>query len=132
MTIYSDVQWYQTLEKDDGYWVEKSKIEFSVELEQLMDRARISKSALARKLGTSPAYVTKVLRGDANLTIESMVKLARALGANYYHHLALEDTSVRWLDVINCPMQKAQNELGVREWVRQTKEEAGANETAAA
>ena len=34
---------------------------------------------MARRLGTSPAYVTKVLRGNANFTLATIVKLARAL-----------------------------------------------------
>ena len=36
--------------------------------------------AAARRLGTSQAYVTKVLRGDVNFTLVTLVKLARAVG----------------------------------------------------
>ena len=35
---------------------------------------------LARRIGTSPAYVTKLFGGSANFTIETMVKIADALG----------------------------------------------------
>lgn len=64
----------------DAYWITRAKLDFSVMLESCRRFADLSYKALAEKLGTSPAYVTKVFRGDANLTIESMVKLARATG----------------------------------------------------
>lgn len=64
----------------DSYWVEGAKLEFSIALERSRQRAGVSYKALAENLGTSPAYISKVFRGDANLTIESMVKLARAAG----------------------------------------------------
>lgn len=35
---------------------------------------------MAKRIASSPAYISKVFRGDSNLTIESMVKLARATG----------------------------------------------------
>jgi transcriptional regulator with XRE-family HTH domain len=35
---------------------------------------------LAEKIGSSPAYVTKILRGETNFTLDSMVKIATALG----------------------------------------------------
>lgn len=64
----------------DAYWVEHAKLEFSVMLEQRRKSASMSLSELAKKIGTSAAYISKVFRGDSNLTIESMVKLARATG----------------------------------------------------
>lgn len=66
--------------KSDTYWVEGAKIKFAVDLEAQLRLAKMTYAALAQKLGTSAAYVTKVFRGDANMTIESMVKLARATG----------------------------------------------------
>lgn len=46
-----------------------------------MDRLGVSRSELARRLGTSPAYVTKILRGDTNFTLGSLAKIAEALGS---------------------------------------------------
>lgn len=45
-----------------------------------MDKQGISRSALAKKLCVSPPYVTKLLRGHANLTIRSLAKIASVLG----------------------------------------------------
>ena len=49
-------------------------------LEQQRRAAGLSYADLAKKMGTSAAYISKVFRGETNLTIESMVKLARATG----------------------------------------------------
>lgn len=64
----------------DSYWVEKAKLEYSAALEKQRKSSGLTYAALAKKIGTSAAYITKVFRGDSNLTIESMVKLARASG----------------------------------------------------
>lgn len=65
-------------EQKDSFWVESAKLAFAVELHKRCRAAGISNAQLAKKLGTSPAYITKVFRGDTNFTIETMVKLARA------------------------------------------------------
>ena len=64
----------------DAYWVESAKLEFALALEQQRRAAGLSYADLAKKMGTSAAYISKVFRGDTNLTIESMVKLARVTG----------------------------------------------------
>lgn len=66
--------------QSDGYWVNKAKLAFAVALEERRKKAGMTYKDMAEKMETSPAYMTKVFRGDANLTIESMVKLARATG----------------------------------------------------
>lgn len=66
--------------KTDGYWIEKAKLDFSMSLEHQLRIAKMNYAALGKKLGTSAAYITKIFRGDSNVTIESMVKLARATG----------------------------------------------------
>ena len=42
----------------------------------------LTRSALAEKIGTSPAYITKILRGDTNFTLDSMVKIANVLNCD--------------------------------------------------
>ncbi|MNK90269.1 helix-turn-helix protein [compost metagenome] len=64
----------------DDYWIEKAKLDFSVALEKQRVGAKMTYASVAKALGTSAAYITKVFRGDSNVTIESMVKLARATG----------------------------------------------------
>ena len=66
--------------KTDAYWAEHAKLEFSITLEQRRRAAKLSYADIARKMGTSAAYITKVFRGDSNMTIETLVRLARACG----------------------------------------------------
>lgn len=70
----------QEAAKDDAYWVERAKLEFATRLESQRRRAGLSYREVADGMRSSAAYISKVFRGDSNLTIESMVKLARASG----------------------------------------------------
>jgi transcriptional regulator with XRE-family HTH domain len=79
---------FEEARQHDDYWTEGLIIEFSEELSRWMEEQKISGSALAEKTGHSPAYVTKVLRGDVNFTATTMAKLARAMGAKVRIHLA--------------------------------------------
>lgn len=74
---------FKAAEEQDDFWAELAVLEFTEKLARLMQEHNISKVDLARRLGTSPAYVTKVFRGDANFTMRSMVKLARVLGGRF-------------------------------------------------
>jgi len=62
------------------YWVGSLILDFTEGLHKLMEANGISRSELARRLGVSPAYITKVLRGNVNFTLDSMVRLVRAAG----------------------------------------------------
>lgn len=68
--------------KTDDYWMGAAKLNFALAIEQQRKKIGKSYADVALSMNTSPAYISKVFRGDANLTIESMVKLARSLGCN--------------------------------------------------
>lgn len=81
MKLNKKISNYLAIRKqEDTYWVEELKLNFSTQIEQRRQSQNLSYSDLAKKLGTSAAYISKIFRGDANLTIESMVKLSRATG----------------------------------------------------
>ncbi|MEN9419420.1 MAG: hypothetical protein RI988_3040 [Pseudomonadota bacterium] len=75
-------QFVTDAKKTDSYWVEVTKLEFAIALEQRRKVAGMTYKALAEKIGASGAYISKVFRGDTNMTIESMVKLARVTGGH--------------------------------------------------
>jgi transcriptional regulator with XRE-family HTH domain len=52
-----------------------------------MDRLNISKSDLANRAGVSRAHITQLMRGEANLTVETMTKLANALNCDLHIQL---------------------------------------------
>jgi len=87
--------------KRDSYWVGKAIHDFTEEVVTLMELRGITKAELARHMGTSPAYVTKVLRGDTNFTIESMVRMVRALDGEFSLHVTRKEDNVRWYAALN-------------------------------
>jgi transcriptional regulator with XRE-family HTH domain len=72
----------------DTYWVTSLILDFTEELHKMMEANGVSRSELARRLGVSPAYITKVLRGNVNFTLDSMVRLVRAAGGEVSLHFA--------------------------------------------
>jgi len=46
----------------------------------IMERRRITRLELARRLGVRPSYVTKLLSGRENMTVKTMEKMAEAVG----------------------------------------------------
>ena len=67
--------------------IERAKIEFTEELLAQMDAKGLSRTALAKSLGVKPARITALLRGSNNFTIETMVRICRAIGAKYTHFI---------------------------------------------
>jgi transcriptional regulator with XRE-family HTH domain len=78
----------EKVEKSVEYHVDCTALQLTEELTRAMTDQGVSRAELARRLGTSPAYVSKVLRGDANLTLATITKLAMALGRTV--HIGLE------------------------------------------
>jgi transcriptional regulator with XRE-family HTH domain len=72
-------QLFAEAERHVEFWEELAIVGFAEDVWLAMERQGLCRAELARKLGTSQAYVTKVLRGNANFTIRSMARLAMAL-----------------------------------------------------
>jgi len=73
---------FEQAKRRNTYWVASLILDFTEGLHKIMESNGVSRSELARRLGVSPAYVTKVLRGNVNFTLDSMVRLARAAGGD--------------------------------------------------
>lgn len=83
--------------KTDVYWVESAKLDFAMALEKQIRLAGLSYASLAKKIGSSAAYISKIFRGDTNMTIETMVKLTRASGARLNIEIVSESVAAqRW------------------------------------
>jgi transcriptional regulator with XRE-family HTH domain len=63
-----------------SYWSFLTTLEFIDALVAEMDAQGINGAELARRMGTSRAWVSRVLAGECNLTVATMGKLAFALG----------------------------------------------------
>lgn len=75
-------EWADKARKSLAYKVAKAQSDFAYRLEDLMGRRGRSRKQLAADIGSSPAYITKIMSGDANFTIETMVKVLDALDAD--------------------------------------------------
>ena len=62
--------------------VEYRKLIAVEELLQFMKREGINRSELAERMGVGPSRVTKMLSGDSNLTIDTLVRAGHAVGAD--------------------------------------------------
>jgi ribosome-binding protein aMBF1 (putative translation factor) len=70
-------EWFRTMEVDQA---EIAKVDFATTIDKAIREKHWTRKDFAASINASPAWVTKVLRGDVNLTIETMAKLAAAVG----------------------------------------------------
>lgn len=71
----------------DSCWVAKAIQDFTEDLFRLMEERGVNKVELARRVAASPAYITRVLRGNTNLTLETMVRLTQAVEGKLCVHI---------------------------------------------
>lgn len=62
-------------------WLKKSMLIAIVILNVLRER-KITQVEFANKLGVSPQYVNKILKGQENLTLETIAKIEQILNVN--------------------------------------------------
>ena len=89
------------------YELANVEMDFTDSLEALMQRRDVNKSELARLIETSPAYITKILRGSTNFTLETMVKLVRALEGELHVRACAKEDNAHWFHAIRSDGIKA-------------------------
>src|SRR4029079_410522 len=62
------------------YWLDVAQTDFAREVHRRMKDMAVSPTEVARRMGTSKAYVSQLLAGG-NFTLLTMVKIAMALGS---------------------------------------------------
>jgi len=80
MTEITFKQMFAEARRMPEYWEEGAVLDFTEALYIAMEEQGVTRAELARRLGTSQAYITRVLSGNANFTLKTMSKLALALG----------------------------------------------------
>ncbi len=75
------------------YHHEAILLEVARRISNAMEEQGMSRAELARKLGVSPAYITKVLRGHENFSIQTLARIAFALGQTWELLLIDRDSS---------------------------------------
>lgn len=86
------------LEQSDSYWAHNINELFVSELERILSSRDINKSQFAKLAGVSASYITRIMNGNANLSMESMAKLARSIGGVVHVHVAPRGVAVDWHD----------------------------------
>jgi transcriptional regulator with XRE-family HTH domain len=79
MKAESFAELFDEAERHEDYHVAGAILAFNEEIVREMERKGLTRTELAHRLGATPAYVTKILRGRVNFTLATMVRLARAL-----------------------------------------------------
>jgi transcriptional regulator with XRE-family HTH domain len=71
---------FQEMKESPKYRIEGIKVEITEKIYLTMQREEINNATLAKRLGKSRAYVSKVLSGKVNFTLETLDSIAEALG----------------------------------------------------
>ena len=79
MTTGFDEQ-FAAARQQPSYWSYRACLDFIDRIVGEMDTQGVTRAELARRMGTSRAWVSRVLAGESNLTMASAGKLAFALG----------------------------------------------------
>ena len=105
--IHEKIQAALTAARDTHeYRAEGASIEFTNAMLTRMRQVGVSRGKLAVKIGVSPAYISKILRGDTNFSLETMVKIANALESEFRCHLQPVGAKAQWLDVYSTRTRK--------------------------
>lgn len=81
MTTFT--QLLRNAEQSEQYWISGAQIEFSMKIASIMKEENLNQKQLAEILEVSPAYVSKLLAGNQNLTLNTMIRYARKLGREF-------------------------------------------------
>lgn len=99
-----------------AYWSRVAMRDFTDDLLKRMAFLKMNNAMLAEAAGVSPAYITKALRGTENFTLETMSKLAMAVGGKVRIHIADQDARTIWADSIGIttsPTEASTQALGI-------------------
>ena len=95
------------------YWADGPITDFIEDVWRIMEEQKVSRAELARRLGTSRAYVTKLLGGNANFTMHTMTKVAMALGSAIHVHVADQKAITRWIDELPSETEESHSPSAV-------------------
>lgn len=102
----------EAAKQSDSFWFERAKNDFAVAIGRLLRTRGMTQVELAQALEVAPALVSKTLRGDSNVTIETMVKYARAAGGSLELRVVDRESAARWADVIDIVKKRKSVEWG--------------------
>jgi transcriptional regulator with XRE-family HTH domain len=69
-----DAQW----RRDNEYWLKYSQY-ITLQVLRAMDGQSVTQAELARRMGCTQQYVSNLLKGSSNMTLETIARLEKAL-----------------------------------------------------
>ena len=74
---------FSEAESSEKFWISKAKFNFTEEMLSQMEVLGFNKTDLATCLNVKPAQITRLCSGQNNFTLETMVRIARALRCEF-------------------------------------------------
>lgn len=98
-TWHEEALWF----RKNSNWLKRSS-KIAIRILSELDRKGLSQKELASKMGVTPQYVNKIVKGKENLSLESISKIEEALeisliSINSYTHYAHANTPP--MDLLN-------------------------------
>ena len=69
-----DAQW----RRDNEYWLKYSRY-ITLQVMRAMDEQSVTQVELAKRMGCTQQYVSNLLKGSSNMTLETIARLEKAL-----------------------------------------------------
>jgi len=97
-------------------WPSLALLEFTTGLARMMKAQGkpMNQAQLARTLGVSAPYISSVLSGNENLTIEQMSRLAATVDCAIHIAVVKKDQHVRWIEDTLDPCANAADQCRSR------------------
>ncbi|MEY8241472.1 MAG: helix-turn-helix transcriptional regulator [Cycloclasticus sp.] len=94
------------------YRLAKVQNHFALRIETLMKEKGFKQKDLANEISAKPAYVSRILRGDTNVSIKTMLKLAEALDAEVHLNLMPKnDEKIHWGGLNRTPKKSVRQSV---------------------
>ena len=87
----ADAQW----RKDNEFWLTYSR-QITLQVLRGMDKQSVTQAELARRMGCTQQYVSNLLKGSSNMTLETIARLESAL------NLDILKTALTDIDSYTC------------------------------
>lgn len=78
-SMHSDWREKAEWRRDNRVWIRRSQ-EIALRMLNSMDEHHLTQRTLAERMGCTQQYISKILKGQENLSLETLVKIEDALG----------------------------------------------------
>jgi transcriptional regulator with XRE-family HTH domain len=119
-TPHSLMQTVGDLVRTDELAIERAKVKVAETIFCAMREREVSKAELSRRLGKSRSHVTQILRGDANFTLDSLVRISTALDSQLQIGLVPNRISAHWSQLYKGRIESLSPPWGNSEYTRPT------------